>query len=103
MAWRRQYGRFVAQETGTRYQPSIVDYEPKSREKRVEKRQPMDTATVRDSERFLDALVAMETINPDQEAPVIVRYSDGSEMLSAYKAAMLQSLARGVVRVRGGS
>jgi hypothetical protein len=97
LQFRRSFGHFVAQETGTRYQPSIVGYEPKCREKRVEKRQPMDTATVRDSERFLDALVAMETINPDQESPVVVE----GEYVSAYKAAMLQSLARGVVRVRG--
>ena len=89
-AWRRRFGSFVAEECGVKFVPAVAQYDPKRAEKTLEKREALTDADVRDSERFLRELIERPTINPDQEAPVVIQ----GESLPALKAAILQGLAR---------
>ncbi len=90
LSWRRQFGRFVAAECGVLFVPDVAQYDPKRAEKRIEKRDPLDDADIRQSEKFLQELIERPTIDPDQEAPVVIQ----GEAIPALKAAMLQGLAR---------
>ena len=96
--WRRRFGRFVADECGVRFETVSCHYDPKRAEKTIEKRDPLTDADVRESERFLEELIKRPTIDPNQEAPVVIQ----GEALPALKAAMLQGLGR-ASRPRGAS
>ncbi len=89
-AWRRRNGRFVAAECGVLFVPDVAQYDPKRAEKTLEKRDPLDDADIRQSEKFLQELIERPTIDPDQEAPVVIQ----GEAIPALKAAILQGLAR---------
>ncbi|WP_395138505.1 hypothetical protein [Armatimonas sp.] len=90
LSWRRQFGRFVADECGVRFVPDVAQYDPKRAEKRVEKRERLEDSDIRQCERFLQELIERPTIDPDQEAPVVIQ----GEAIPALKAAILQGLAR---------
>ena len=90
LSWRRQFGRFVAGECGVLFVPDVAQYDPKRAEKRVEKRERLEDSDIRECERFLQELIERPTIDPDQEAPVVIQ----GENVPALKAAILQGLAR---------
>ncbi|WP_395089302.1 hypothetical protein [Armatimonas sp.] len=88
--FRRLFGRFVADECGVRFVPEVAGYDPRRAEKTPEKREPLTDGDIAQSERFLRELIRHPTIDPDQEAPVVIQ----GEAIPALKAAMLQGLAR---------
>ncbi len=90
LSWRRRFGSFVASECGVLFVPDALQYDPKRAEKRVEKRERLEDADIRESEKFLQELIERPTIDPNQEEPVKIQ----GEYIPALKASMLQGLAR---------
>ena len=87
--FRRLFGRFVAEECGVRFVPEVTGYDPRRAEKTPEKREPLTEGDIAQSERFLRELIRHPTIDPDQEAPVVIL----GEAIPALKASILQGLA----------
>ena len=93
-SWRRQFGPFVAQETGAKYQPACSDYEPKSREKAPRRVDPLTEADVTRERANLREDLGKPT-SPERSATLegIYRWLESCKSLTPEERAELEKKA----------